>query len=446
MNNLTNDFSKGNIINHIVKLAVPMMLAQLVNILYNIIDRIYIGRIPVDATNALTGLGVVFPICTVTIAFANLVSSGATPLFSMERGKGNNEEAGRLMGNSFVMLIFLGLVISILVNLFKRPLLLLLGASDTTYGYADSYISIYMMGNVFVMLSLGLNAFINAQGFAKTGMVTVSIGAVLNILLDPVFIFYFNMGVKGAALATIISQFFAAIWTLWFLLGKRTIIRLSYKNFKLDFKRVINILSLGLAGFTMAITNSLVQMVCNINLSTYGGDIYIGAMTVINSIRELAMMPVTGIERSAQPIISFNYGATENHRVKKTIKYSAYILLSVTSLTWIIIMLFAKQFILMFNQDAELLNIGVKSMHIYFFGFFMMTFQFIGQIAFTALGRSKKAIFFSLLRKVFIVIPLTFILPMVIGVDGVFYAEPISNFIGGTACCLTMYLTEYKKL
>lgn len=442
------DFSSGSILSHMVRLAVPMTLAQLVNVLYNIIDRIFIGKIPVDATNALTGLGVAFPICTVTIAFANLVGMGGAPLFSIERGKGNTKEAEKILGNSFMMLMVLGILIGFAGFLVKKPALYLLGASAATYGYADSYISIYLSGTLFVMLSLGLNSFINAQGFARTGMITVSIGAVCNLILDPIFIFAAGMGVQGAALATVLSQFAAAVWTLRFLTGKKTIIRLHRRNFKPELKRIGRITGLGLSGFTMSITNSAVQMAGNASLSLHGGDVYIAAMTIINSVREVVQMPVQGVSNSAQPILSFNYGAGKPARVKQVIRYMSVALLAYTTGAWILIMIFARQLIQVFNSAPGLLSIGVTSLHIYFFGFFMMSFQFAGQSVFTALGKSKQAVFFSLLRKAIIVIPLIFLLPEIggLGVNGVFLAEPISNFIGGLACFITMYFTVYRKL
>ena len=443
-----NDFSKGSIIGHMLRLAGPMTLAQLVNVLYNIIDRIFIGKIPNDATNALTGLGVAFPICTVTIAFANLVGMGGAPLFSIERGKGNEDEAKKLLGNSFSLLIILGLLTSVTGLIFKKPLLYLLGASSATFDYANQYITIYLCGTIFVMLSLGLNSFINAQGFARTGMLTVSIGAACNLILDPVFIFILGMGVKGAALATIISQFIAALWTFTFLTGKKTSIKIEKDCLIPNFKRTMKIFGLGLSGFTMSITNSAVQMVNNAVLSVWGGDLYIGAMTVINSIREVVHMPVQGISNSSQPIISFNYGAGEPERVKKAIRYMSFALLIYTVSAWILVMLFSKPLILLFNDNPALMNVTVTSMHIYFQGFFMMSFQFAGQSTFTALGRSKQAVFFSLFRKVVIVIPLIYILPHIgnLGVNGVFMAEPVSNFIGGIACFTTMYFTVYRKL
>ena len=289
-----------------LRLAGPMTLAQLINVLYNIVDRIFIGQIGGEDSLALTGLGVCFPVITIVIAFTNLVGMGGAPLFSITRGAGDNEEAGRILGNSFTLLLCFGVLLTAVGLLFKTPVLRLLGASDATLPYADAYLTIYLLGSIFVSLSLGLNSFINAQGFARTGMLTVAIGAVLNLLLDPLFIMVLGMGVQGAALATVLSQAVSAAWTFRFLTGRHTLVRLSPKSMRLCAKRTGKILSLGMSGFIMAITNSLVQMVCNASLQAYGGDIYVGVMTVINSVREVAQMPVNGIKNSAQPINSFN--------------------------------------------------------------------------------------------------------------------------------------------
>lgn len=444
--NDTNDFSKGSVIGNIMRIAIPMMVAQFINVLYNVVDRIYIGRMGADATNALTGLGVCLPLITVVMAFANLISSGGAPLFSIARGRGDERETKLLLGNSFLLLLIYGAAITILIYAFEEPLLRLLGASDETLPYAKDYMNIYAAGTIFVMISLGLNSFINAQGFAKTGMFTVIIGAVLNIVLDPLFIFVFGMGVKGAALATVISQLASAVWTVLFLTGKRTLIKLSVSAMRPQKKRIIKINTLGMSGFIMAATNSAVTTVCNSTLSVWGGDLYIAIMTIISSVRDVVQMPVMGMTNGIQPVIGFNYGAGCGKRVKAAIRDSAAVLIIYTGVMWIAVILFARQFLGMFSGDANVIEAGVRPLHIYFFGFVFMALQFTGQSVFTGLGKTKQAIIFSLLRKVFIVIPLTIILPYRFGVDGVFIAEPVSNVIGGTACFITMIFTVYRKI
>lgn len=439
------DFSQGSIAQHMIRLAVPITLAQLVNILYNIVDRIYIGRFMADSTNALTGVGVCFPIVTIIVAFANLISSGGAPLFSIECGGGNEKEAEAIIGNCMTLILSFSAAIMVIGLIIRKPLLYALGASDITFPYANSYLTIYLFGTLFVMTSLGLNSFINAQGFGKTGMLTVVIGAVCNIILDPIFIFALHMGVRGAAIATVISQFVSAAWTMSFLTGKRTALKLKRSQMRLKKKRVQRIISLGLSGFTMGATNCLVQICCNSTLSIFGGDIFVGAMTVINSIREVVTLVVTGVVNSAQPIISFNYGAREHGRVCQAIRFTALLLFSYTFIVWVLLSLFPHFFIYIFNTDPELVSVAVKSMHIYFFGFFFMAFQFTGQTTFLALGKSHFSLFFSLLRKVIIVIPLTLILPHFasLGVNGVFLAEPISNVLGGCASFMTMIFVCY---
>lgn len=440
------DFSQGSVMMSIMRIALPMMVAQFINVLYNIVDRIYIGRMGDGATNALTGLGVCLPIITIVMAFSNLVSTGGSPLFSISRGSGNEREAQKLLGNSFCLLIIYGIALTIFIYIFHIPILKLLGASSETLPYACDYITIYASGTIFVMLSLGLNSFINAQGFAKTGMMTVIIGAILNILLDPLFIFALDMGVKGAAAATVISQFASAVWTLRFLTGKRTLIKISLPSMKLESKRVKKITVLGLSGFIMASTNSIVSMTCNATLSVWGGDMYIAIMTIISSVRDVVQMPVLGITNGIQPVIGFNYGARLNNRVKTAIRDSAVILIGYTGIMWLIVIFFASGFFGMFTSDTNVIQTGITPLHIYFFGFVFMALQFTGQSVFTGLGKSKQSIIFSLLRKVIIVVPLTILLPYKFGVNGVFMAEPISNIVGGTTCFVTMIFTVYKKL
>lgn len=443
-----NDFSQGSVKRNILRLAGPMTLAQLINLLYNIIDRMYIGHLPENATLALTGLGLTFPILMLVTAFSNLFGMGGAPLFSIARGRQEDDRASDIMGTTFTMLLISGIVLTVIGLLIKEPLLYLFGASDQTFPYADRYLSIYLLGSTFVMFSLGMNNFINAQGFAKKGMLTVLIGAVLNILLDPIFIFVLKMGVQGAALATVISQFVSALWVLRFLTGNEAVIRLKKDSLKVHFPLLKEIVALGTSGFVMSFTNSAVQIVCNATLQNFGGDIYVGVMTVINSIREVVSMPVNGISSASQPVLGYNYGAKEYKRVKEGIKFMSATCIIYTTLIWILLLLFPRPFIHIFNSNSKLLTLGVPAMTIYFFGFFMMSLQFSGQSTFVSLGRSKNAVFFSLFRKVIIVIPLTLILPHIagLGVNGVFLAEPISNFIGGTACFITMMRTVWPML
>lgn len=445
---MRNDFSKGSVVKNILNLAVPMTLAQLINVLYNIVDRIYIGRIPEHATLSLTGIGLSLPMITMVTAFANLFGMGGAPLCSIERGRGNLKEAEKIMGNSFSMMMIFGVVLTVFGLIFKKPLLYAFGASDATWPFADAYITIYLLGSIFVMTGLGMNSFINSQGFGRIGMCTVLLGAAANLVLDPIFIFGLNMGIQGAALATVISQALSAVWILWFLTGKKAILKLKISCMRPEIRRVKEITALGMSGFTMAITNCTVQIVSNATLQMYGGDLYVGIMTVINSLREVAIMPVHGVTNSSQPVMGFNYGAKEYGRVKKAILFTSIFSIFYTTLAWALLHGFPEFFIRMFNQDQALIEAGVPALRLYFFGFFMMSLQFAGQAVFVALGKSKQAVFFSIFRKVVIVTPLTLFLPSLfhMGTDGVFMAEPISNFVGGAACFGTMMFTVWREL
>ncbi len=430
---------------NIVYMAVPMTVAQLINILYNVVDRMYLGRLPGHL--ALTGLGLCLPIISIIMGFANLCGMGGSPLCSICRGKGENEEAEKIMGNSFTLLLLFGAALTVLCLIFRRPILYLFGASDVTFPYANDYLTIYILGTLFVMVSLGMNPFINAQGFSRMGMVTVAVGAAINIVLDPIFIFLLNMGVQGAALATVISQACSALWVLKFLTGKKAILRLRLSALRLQAGRVKRILSLGTSGFVMSMTNSLAQVLCNASLEAYSGDLYVGVMTVINSVREIITMPVQGITNGCQPVLGYNYGAGQYHRVRQGIRFTTVLTVGYSIAIWAVVMLLPGPLIQIFNNEPDLIEAGIPAFHIYFATFFCMAFQFIGQSIFVGLGRSKNAIFFSLLRKAFIVAPLTLILPAVgFGADGVFLAEPISNVLGGLACILTMYVTVYRPL
>ena len=444
---MPNDFSEGRVWRRIVAQAVPLTLAQLTQLLYNIVDRVYIGHLPGADSTALTGLGLTFPVVTLVAAFTALYSSGGTPLFSIARGAGEEERAGQILGSVFSLLTLTSLILMAFIYAFQKPMLFLFGASDASYVYADAYLRIYLLGTPLLMLTTGLNGFINAQGFPKIGMLTTVLGAAINLLLDPLFIFSFDMGVAGAALATVISQGISCAWVLRFLTGKKVLIPLRRRHLGVRPRLTRQIVSLGLSGFIMQATNCLVQISCNSTLHMFGGDLYVGMMTVINSVRSVLDMPVFGINNGAQPVLGFNYGAKQYGRVREAIRFTAVIGVLYTLLTWLIVFLFPGAFLSIFTSDPALLAVGPASLRTYFFGYFFMAFQFAGQTTFTALGFAKHAIFFSLLRKAVIVVPLTLLLPRLgLGVTGVFLAEPISNAIGGLACFITMFFTVYKRI
>ena len=444
----SNDFSRGGIARNILKLAVPMTMAQLINVMYSIVDRIYIGHIPHASAQALTGIGLCLPIITIITAFANLFGMGGAPLCSIARGGHEEKRAEKVMGNSFTMLLLSGAVLMLACFLFKEPLLYLFGASNATYPYADEYITVYLCGTLFVMTSLGMNNFINAQGFGRMGMLTVLLGAVLNIILDPILIFGFGMGVRGAAIATVISQGASALWVLQFLTGKRALLRLTKSAMRLEAGLVKEITLLGTSGFVMSVTNGTVQIVCNAVLSRHGGDLYVGIMTVINSVREIITMPVTGLTSGAQPVIGYNYGAGCYGRVRSAIKFMSIGCIVFSLAVWAVLFFEPRFFLHLFTQEKELIEAGIPAMRIYFCGIFMMALQFAGQSTYVALNRPKQAVFFSLFRKVIIVVPLTLFLPMAggLGTNGVFLAEPVSNVLGGTASFVTMLITVWPGL
>ena len=441
------DFSKGPVWKCIIAQAIPLTIAQLVQLLYNVVDRIYLGHLGDGNSIALTGVGLTFPIVTLIMAFTALFGMGGVPLFSMARGDNDEEKAEKILGNSVALLVISAFLLTIICMMFRRPILFAFGASEASYIYADEYLRIYLWGTVFSMTATGLNGFINAQGFPKVGMFSTMIGAGINIVLDPIFIFGLNMGVSGAALATIISQACSAAWVLKFLAGKNAIVPLKLPNIRIKKEISLDIFKLGTANFIMQGTNCLVQIVCNSTLQIYGGDIYVGIMTVANSIREIFMLPISGLISGAQPVISFNYGAKDYKRVKEGINFNTIIGASYTMFAWLLVIAFPKFWFSVFSDDLQMLDIGIDALKIYFFGFVFMAFQFAGQSTFQALGDAGHAIFFSLLRKAIIVTPLTIILPMLgFGVKGVFLAEPVSNVIGGLASYITMRLTIYKTL
>ena len=441
------DFSKGPVWKCIVAQAIPLTIAQLVQLLYNVVDRIYLGHLGDGNSIALTGVGLTFPIVTLIMAFTALFGNGGVPLFSMARGDKDEEKAADILGNAFGLLVISAVLLTTICMVFRRPILFAFGASEASYIYADEYLKIYLWGTMLSMIGTGCNGYINAQGFPKVGMFSTLIGAITNIILDPIFIFGLDMGVSGAALATIISQTFSAIWVLRFLTGKNALIPLRIRNIKIKKDISLEIFKLGTANFIMQGTNCLVQIVCNATLQGYGGDIYVGIMTVTNSVREIFMLPINGIISGAQPVISFNYGAKDYKRVKEGINFNTFIGASYTMFAWLMVIAFPRFWFSVFSDDMQMINVGIGALKIYFFGFVFMAFQFAGQSTFQALGDAKHAIFFSLLRKAFIVVPLTFILPMIgFGVNGVFLAEPISNAIGGLASYITMRRTIYRTL
>lgn len=442
------DFSKGSIPLHIAKLAVPMIFAQFVQLAYNLVDRIYIGHMPGESQYALTGLGLTFPIILIVAAFTNLFSTGGAPLFSIARGNRDQERAGRIFDNTLFSLVFTSILLMAAGYLAMRPLLTLLGASDHTLPFALSYLSVYLIGTPFIMVSSGLNPFINAQGYGVTAMVTVLSGAILNIALDPLFIYEMDLGIRGAALASVLSQFLSAIWVILFFAGKRSARRITVSVLHPDFQLILQIAKLGTAGFIVQATNGLVQITANLVLKETGGDLYIGVMTLISTARDFVMLPVQGLTDAGRPVVGYNYGARAYQRVWKGIFFLSAAGLVMMLILWIFLLSFPRPFLMLFTSDPSLIQASLYPMYLYFFAIFMMGFQFTGQTVFTGLGFSKQAIFFSLLRKVFIVIPLTLLLPKIpsLSVYGVFLAEPVSNCAGGLACYLTMLAIMKKHL
>ena len=450
-----NDFTEGGIAKNILSLAIPLTVAQLTVVLYNVVDRAFIGHIEGIGRDAFTGIGLVMPVTYIITAFANLCGTGGAPLCSIARGRGDIQRARRIMGCAFSLLLLLGVALTVFFYAFHEPFLYLVGGSPETVPHAKSYLLIYLAGTIPVMISLGMNPFINSQGFGSTGMMTVLLGAIINLILDPIFIFLLGMGVQGAALATVIAQTCSAIWVLVFLRGKKAILQLDRKDMVLDIPILKRIFSLGLTGFTFSITNSLVQALGNSLLQSYGaaegsamGDLYVAAMTAITSVREIIFQPLQGLTQGAQPVIGYTYGAGQYSRVRKCILFITWTGLLYNIVVWLLVMLLPQFWILLFNDDPALLEVGVKTLRIYYATFVFMNFQMIGQNTFVALGKARHAVFFSLLRKVILVIPLMLLLPNLwgMGAYGVFASEPVSNVIGGVACYTTMLIVVWREL
>ena len=429
-------------------LAVPAITAQVVNMLYNIVDRIYIGHIPEIGTAALTGVGITFPIITLISAFSSLVAMGGAPRASIAMGEGNKKRAEQILGNCFTALLCVSVILTAVFLIFQQPILWAFGASENTIGYATSYMNIYVCGTIFVQIALGMNMFITSQGFAKTSMLTVVIGAALNIALDPLFIFVFNMGVQGAAIATVLSQAVSATWVLLFLLGKRTNLRIKASCMVIQWKILLPVFALGVSPFIMQSTESLLSVVLNTSLLRYGGDTAVGAYTVIASIMQVINLPLQGLTQGAQPITSFNYGARNMARVRKSIRMLLTCTLTYSILFWLCIMLFPQVFVGIFTSDPELMDTAVWAVRIFLFGVFAFGAQTGFQQSFLALGQAKASLLLALLRKIVLLIPLIYILPLLFTdkLLGVFVAEPIADILAASTTTISFLLWARKNL
>lgn len=397
----------------LLKLALPTVAAQLINMLYNIVDRMYIGHIKDVGALALTGVGVCMPLIMIISAFAALVGNGGAPRASIYMGKKDTDTAQKILGNCFSLQIILSIILTIILLIGNKTFLLAFGASENTISYAVNYMNIYAIGTIFVQLTLGMNAFITAQGFAKTGMLSVLIGAVANIVLDPVFIFGMNMGVRGAALATIISQTLSCIWVLSFLFGKKTFLKIKPENLRLHAKIILPCVALGSSLFIMQASESIISVCFNSSLLKYGGDIAVGAMTILTSVMQFAMLPLQGLGQGAQPIMSYNYGAKNNDRVRKTFRLLLKVSFGYSIVLWAIVMLLPQMFAMMFTSDNALLSFTSQALRIYMASMFMFGIQIACQMAFNALGKAKDSIIVAVMRKFILLIPLIYIMPAI---------------------------------
>ena len=460
------DLGTGSVAGLIVRLSVPAIVAQLINVLYNIVDRIYIGHIPVVGTAALTGVGVTFPILTLISAFSYFVGSGGAPQAAISMGRGDNDYAEKILGNCFASLIFISVILTVFILIFKRNILMAFGASQNTIDYAVSYISIYACGTFFVQLVLGLNTFISCQGFASVAMRTTVIGAVLNLILDPVFIFAFNMGVKGAALATVISQAVSCVWVLKFLTGNKSVLRLRKKYIHFDKKIVLSVTALGVSPFIMQSTESILSVCFNSSLQFYGQDLAVGAMTILSSVMQFALLPIMGICQGGQPIISFNYGAEKTDRVKKAFKIIFACCTGYTCLMWLAVFINPHIFASIFTSDEILISFASWAVKIYMGATLLMGMQISCQQTFVALNQPKISLFLAVLRKIVLLIPMVFILPRILPesfcmnfvpleftslmsepakVFAVFLAEPVSDFIA-ILTTVTVFSLNFNKI
>ena len=436
----------------IFSLALPTALAQLVNMLYNIVDRIYVGHIPGSGSLALAGLGVTYPIIVLITAFSNLIGMGGAPRASVAMGRGDYKTAEKILGNCITLLIVLSVVLSVVFTIYGEPVLRAFGASENTLPYAMAYLRIYLMGTIFVQFTLGMTPFITNQGFAKTSMATTCIGAVCNIILDPVFIYGFNMGVEGAAIATILSQAVSAVWVLIFFTGKRSVLRIRKENLIPAGKTLALVLSLGVSPFLMTATECVIQLAFNTGAATYGGDSAVAIMSILFSVAQIANLPVQGFCQGAQPVVGFNFGARKMERVRQAFKIMLAVSMGVTTVVVGAVEIAPQLFLGLFSSDAELIALGTAPLRIYMLGFFFMGAQLACQQTFLGLGEAKISMFIALLRKVILLLPLSLVIPRVFGalglsqLVGLYVAEPVSDIISASTCTILFFAIEWKKL
>lgn len=436
----------------IFSLALPTALAQLVNMLYNIVDRIYVGHIPGTGSLALAGLGVTYPIIVLITAFSNLIGMGGAPRASVAMGRGDYKTAEKILGNCITLLVVLSVLLSVVFIIFGEPILMAFGASENTLPYAMSYLRIYLLGTLFVQFTLGMTPFITNQGFAKTSMATTCIGAISNIILDPVFIFGFNMGVQGAAIATILSQAISAVWVLAFFTGKRSVLRIRKANLAPDGKTLALVLSLGVSPFLMTATECVIQLAFNTGAATYGGDSAVAIMSILFSVAQIANLPVQGFCQGAQPVVGFNFGAQKLARVRQAFKIMLAVSMGVTTVVVGAVEIAPQLFLGLFSSDAGLIALGTAPLRIYMLGYFFMGAQLACQQTFLGLGEAKISMFIALLRKVILLLPLSLVIPRVFGalglsqLLGLYLAEPISDIVSASTCTILFFVIEWKKL
>jgi len=428
------------------KLAIPAITAQIINLLYNVVDRIYIGHIPEIGSLALTGVGVCLPVIMIISAFAALVSMGAAPNSSIYMGKKDNETAEKIMGNSFVLLIIISVILTIALLIWKEDLLLIFGASENTIDYSTNYMTIYAIGTLFVQIALGMNAFITAQGFAKYSMFTVLIGAIVNIILDPIFIFGLNMGVEGAALATIISQGISALWVILFLISKKSTLKLKINNFKINYKVILPCIALGIAPFIMQATESVLMVCFNSSLQKYGGDLAVGAMTILISVMQFSMLPLQGLSQGAQPIISYNYGAKNSKRVKSCFFLLLFASTIYSTLIWMIVMIFPKLLPSVFSDNEELINYASWAIKLYMMVSFAMGVQIACQMTLISIGNAVASVIVAIVRKIVLLIPLIYLMPLIFGYETkfIYLAEPVADAFAITFT-IVLFIIQFRK-